>query len=62
MVEKGAPVKPGFVFLYCQSPQPVSLMVCFEKVTPPANRSGMTDGKHVGLGAPMHMQCKEKHK
>ena len=62
MVEKGAPVKPGFVFPYCQSPQPVSLMACFDKVKPLANRSGMADGKHGVSGAPMHMQCKETHK
>ena len=62
MVEKGAPVKPWVVFPYCQSPQSVSLMACFDKVKPSANRSGMADGKHGVLGAPMHMQCKETHK
>ena len=29
---------------------------------PPANRSGIADGKHGVLGAPMQMQCKETHK
>ncbi|KAF5934681.1 hypothetical protein HYC85_030852 [Camellia sinensis] len=62
MVEKGALVKPGFAFPYCQSPQPVSLMACFDKVKPPANHSGMAYRKHGVLGAPMHMQCKETHK
>ena len=62
MVKKGAPVKPGFVFPYWQSPQPVSLMACFDKVMPLADRSGIADGKHGVLGAPMQMQCKETHK
>ena len=62
MVKKGAPVKPGFVFPYWQSPQPVSLMVMPWQDKPPANRSGIADGKHGVLGAPMHMQCKETHK
>jgi len=62
MVKKGAPVKPGFVFPYWQSPQPVSLMVMPWQDKPPANRSGIADGKHGVLGAPMQMQCKETHK
>ena len=62
MVKKGAPVKPGFVFPYWQSPQPASLMVMPWQDKPPANRSGIADGKHGVLGAPMQMQCKETHK
>ena len=55
MVKKGAPVKPGFVFPYWQSPQPVNLMVMPWQDTPPANRSGIADGKHGVLGTPMHV-------
>ena len=62
MVKEGAPVKSGFVFPYWQSPQPVSLMVMPWQDRPPANRSGIADGKHGVLGAPMQMQCKETHK
>ena len=62
MVKEGAPVKPGFVFPYWQSPQPVSLMVMPCQDKPLANRSGIADGKHGVLGAPMQMQCKETNK
>ena len=62
MVEKGAPVKPGFVFTYWQSPQPVSIMVMPWQDKPPANRSGIAFDKHGVLGAQMQMQCKETHK
>ena len=62
MVKKGAPIKSGLVFSYWQSPQPGSLMVMSWQDNPPASRSGIVDGKHGVLGAPMQMQCKETHK
>ena len=60
--QKGCPGKTGNCVPILAEPaigQPYGMLW---QSKPPANRSGIADGKHGVLGAPMHMQCKETHK
>ena len=60
--QKGCPGKTGVCAPILAEPvtgQPYGMLW---QSKPPANCSGIADGKHCVLGAPMHMQCKETHK